>query len=566
MKKRTILLLFLCFLLLSPVSFAEERSFDEEIIYFLLTDRFNNGDPSNDDPHGIGYDTSHPETYHGGDFKGLLEKLDYLEDLGVTTIWMTPILDNIEFNMRDGKDSQYGYHGYWTKDFTEIDEHLGSLEDFKALLDGIHDRDMKLMLDVVINHTGYGMKETDASDVDHFPTPEEQAVFKDMLRLEPGVGDVEGELAGLPDFKTEDPEVLGQIITWYQELLEKTTTDKGGIDYFRVDTAKHVLPAELKAFKEGMEEVNPDIKMVAEYFDGDIFVNGKVLDEGGMDAVLDFSFKGIVRDYLRGRIEDAESKLINRDTQLTKDRTTAPFLSSHDEDGFLAVNLQGDEGLFKVASTLELTAKGIPVIYYGEEIAQSGKNAGDMDQGEFSENRYDFDWSRTESSDMLDHYKKLLSVRKQNTSIFAEGERSHLYASEDTSVFKRSLDGEDIYVAINLSEEPRTLTISTTGEIQELYEGVEVERDEEGKLLLELPPNMEGGTRIFTSEEPLDDSRFIVESTIETAEPVVEETAEIVPETNSEPEVATGPSWVIILLVIPLGFIIGYFMTKKKKK
>lgn len=98
---------------------------DEAVIYFLLTDRFKDGDPSNNDPNGENYDTTHAESYHGGDFQGILDQLDYLDELGINTIWLSPIIDNVDHNHRHGKEgAQYGYHGYWAKDFTTIDEHL----------------------------------------------------------------------------------------------------------------------------------------------------------------------------------------------------------------------------------------------------------------------------------------------------------------------------------------------------------------------------------------------------------------------------------------------------------
>src|SRR5690606_37257063 len=119
--------------------------FDEARIYFILTDRFFNGDPSNDNPNGENYDKSHPETYHGGDLKGITAKLDYLKELGINTIWITPIVDNIDHNVGHGQpwEYQYGYHGYWAKDFTNLDEHLGELSDLHELIKEAHDRGIK---------------------------------------------------------------------------------------------------------------------------------------------------------------------------------------------------------------------------------------------------------------------------------------------------------------------------------------------------------------------------------------------------------------------------------------
>lgn len=191
---------------------ADELAWDEAIIYFMLTDRFANGDPTNDNPNGEDYNTSHAESYHGGDFQGIIDNLDYLDELGVNTIWITPIVDNIDYNMMPSADGgQYGYHGYWAKDFTKIDEHLGSAEKFEELIDAAHDRGIKIMLDVVLNHAGYGMKEGDTSTVSNFPTPEEQAKFSGMFRTEFVNDNIKEELSGLPDFLTEVPEKVHKL-------------------------------------------------------------------------------------------------------------------------------------------------------------------------------------------------------------------------------------------------------------------------------------------------------------------------------------------------------------------
>ena len=483
------------------IALANDFDFDEAIIYFLLTDRFNNGDTSNDDPNGEMYDKTHFETYHGGDFQGLIDKLDYLKELGVNTIWISPIVDNINFNMRYGKDAQYGYHGYWAKDFTQIDEHLGDLELFKKLIDEIHDRGMKLMVDVVINHTGYGMKQTDDENgIPNYPTSEDKEVFKDMLRLEPvNSHPTLGELSGLPDFITEEENVRNQVIAWHKDWIEKARTDKGNtIDYFRVDTVKHVDLETLKEFKDQVIEIKEDFKMIGEYFDGSVNFNGEVLNQGGMDSILDFDFKNIVRDYLRGKFEENERKLIARNEKLTPDKTTGAFLSSHDEHGFLAMKLNNDQGLFKVASTLQMTAKGQPVIYYGEEIGISGKNAGNMDNGEFSENRYDFDWTKTENNDMLDHYKKLLKIRNDNTEIFTKGDRKFIYGDKESgvSIFERTLNGEAILVFLNIGEDDKKVrfNVNTEDSLFDIYGGNKLVKKEDSLVEILLPSKNLGGT------------------------------------------------------------------------
>ena len=354
-------------LILAPKSFAEENKknsdWEEEIIYMIMTDRFFDGDESNNNPANVegSFDKEHLEAYHGGDFKGIIEKIPYLKDLGITTLWITPIVKNIDSNMmadRGGK--QFAYHGYWAEDFTKLDPHLGSEDDFKNLIDALHDNGIKLMVDVVINHSGYGTKN--------------QGPFTGMHRDKSGAGDIETELAGLPDFKTEDKSVRDKIIAWQVDWLKNIKTAKGnGIDYFRVDTVKHVDNEAMKDFKAEARKAKSDIKMIGENFGASIFKDGGYLDPSMMDSLLDFDFKDLAKDFVRGKISETESKLAKRNSEISQDRQMGQFLSSHDEDGFLKVRLGGDVGKFLVASSLQLTAKGQPVIYYGEEIGQSGK-------------------------------------------------------------------------------------------------------------------------------------------------------------------------------------------------
>lgn len=480
---------------------------DEAVIYFMLTDRFDDGDPSNNNPNGENYDTEHSETYHGGDFQGIIDRLDYLEELGINTIWITPIVDNVDHNHRYGKEgAQYGYHGYWAKDFTKVDEHLGDLETFKELIDKAHDRGIKLMVDVVLNHTGYGMKMTDTgTNIPNFPTREKQAVFDGMLRENPLSGhDVQGEIYGLPDFISEEADVRNQIIQWQTDWLELAKTDRGDtIDYFRVDTIKHMENETWYTFKNELTKVKPDFKMIGESWGAAFNNTAGYLNSGQMDSLLDFDFKRIASTFAHGRIEMAEAELAKRNETLHNGATLGHFLSSHDEDGFLYHFMQGDEDLFKVAISLQLTAKGQPVIYYGEEIGMSGRAEGDMDLGHFSENRDDFNWALVEDHHLVDHYQILLRTRKAHSKVFAKGDREHIHGTDDEgfSVFTRTYDGETVYVALNTTEKDITTTVSVTAAAGEKfydeYNETTYNVSDDQTIDVTIPSYIEGGTAIL---------------------------------------------------------------------
>ena len=489
-----ILSLFLgMFLFLSPLSFADEnpsKSWDEEIIYMVMTDRFFDGDPSNNNPDNIegSYDKDHLEAYHGGDFRGITDKVPYLKDLGITTLWITPIVKNIDTNMmadRGGK--QYAYHGYWASDFTKIDPHLGTEDDLKELIDVLHENGIKLMVDVVINHSGYGTKNT--------------GDFAGMHREESGAGDIETELAGLPDFKTEDKDVRDKIINWQVDWLKKLKTEKGNtIDYFRVDTVKHVDLDTMKDFKAALIKENPEFKIIGENFGASIFKDGGYLDPTMLDSLLDFEFKELAKDFVSGKISETEKRLVKRNKAISEEREMGQFLSSHDENGFLKVRLSDDVGKFLVASSLQLTAKGQPVIYYGEEIGQSGKKD-NFDKGIYSENRYDFDWNKIENNEILDHYKKMLKIRNAFADVFAKGDRENLYMDDEVSIFQRSYGDKKVLVGLNTGEEAKEISFDfdTAEKMLDLYGKAKI-KNKTGKISLTIPSRNEGGTVVLAQE------------------------------------------------------------------
>lgn len=493
-KCSTLLSLFLSvFIILSTLAFADESKnvpWDEEIIYMVMTDRFFDGDPTNNNPGNIegSYDKDHLEAYHGGDIKGIIDKVPYLKDLGITTLWITPIVKNIDTNMMADKGGkQYGYHGYWASDFTKIDPHLGTEEDLKNLIDILHENGIKLMVDVVINHSGYGTKNL--------------GDFAGMHREVSGAGDVQSELAGLPDFLTEDKNVRDKIINWQVDWLRKLKTDKGNtVDYFRVDTVKHVDIDTMKDFKAAAIKEKPDFKMIGENFGASIFKDSGYLDPSMMDSLLDFEFKELAKNFVSGKISETEAKLVKRNQAISEEREMGQFLSSHDENGFLKVRLSDDIGKFLVASSLQLTAKGQPVIYYGEEIGQSGKKD-NFDKGIFGENRYDFAWDKIENNKILNHYKKMISIRNAFPEIFAKGSRENLYMDDDVSVFIRSYGDKKVIIGLNTSDEAKDISFDykTEGKIVDLYGNVKINKKGD-KISLKIPSRNEGGTVVLAQE------------------------------------------------------------------
>lgn len=494
---------------------SNDFDWDEARIYFMLTDRFNNGDKSNDDPDGENYDKAHLETYHGGDFKGVTEKLDYIKELGINTIWITPIVDNIDFNKgADFGSYQYGYHGYWAKNFESLDEHLGSLDDFKTLIDKAHERGIKIMLDVVLNHAGYGMRDTDTNtnNVTNYPTAEDRKKFEGMFRDSGSSDLVKGDLSGLPDFKTEEPAVRNKLIEWQTAWLNRAKTSKGNtIDYFRVDTVNNVESTTLKAFKNALTAINPAFKMIGEAYGASINDTKGQLRSGQMDSILDFSFKTTALDFVNGNINSVEKALEEVNEKIDNTASLGLFLGSHDEDGFLT-RLSGTDteklNKLKAAAALQITSKGQPVIYYGEELGASGKNGNNMGQagGNFSENRYDMPWNRLNDpvyKALHDHYAKLLNIRADYSKIFAKGTRTQLAGSDNDKylVFERSCNNESVVVGINTDTKAKDLFVKVPfaagTKVKDVYSGLEYTVSSDGKVGFKLPAAKDGGTVIL---------------------------------------------------------------------
>ncbi|WP_170311611.1 type I pullulanase [Vallitalea okinawensis] len=479
--------------------------FDEARIYFMLTDRFNNADMSNDDPYEIGYDKNDPGSYHGGDFKGVTDKLDYLDDLGINTIWITPIVDNINYDVRVNDDPHitpyYGYHGYWADNFEVLNPHLGTIEDFHTLIDEAHKRNMKIMVDVVLNHSGYGLKSNDtANGIEQYPTDEDRKRFEGLLRENPVDGDpVLGELSGLPDFKTEDEAVRDQIIEWQVNWVKELgmTSNGNTVDYFRVDTVKHVDDTTWMAFKNELTKDFPEFKMIGESFGASPEDSLGDLGNGKMDALLDFSFNDKAREFVNGDVEGVEEYLELRNQKVNNTFIFGQFLSSHDEDGFLTM-VENDLGKQKIGAALQITAKGQPVIYYGEELGLGGTS-----NNPYYDNRYDFPWEQVENNDMLEHYTKLLNIRQDNSLVFSKGDRTKVEASNDQGyvLFERSYKEEKVLIGLNTKEIVQEVTfdnIFTAGTlVKDLYNNNLYKVDQNNRLTILMPDRDKGGTIIL---------------------------------------------------------------------
>ena len=488
---------------------AKDFDWDESVIYFMVTDRFFDGNESNNTASGAQtYGKDNAGLYHGGDFAGITQKLDYLEDLGINTIWITPIVENIPgVTVTDtGKEDvpyNAAYHGYWASDFTKLNPTLGTEEEFQTLIDQAHNRGIRIMVDIVVNHAGY--------DTD----------FGDMIRSGDDIvsgSDQKDSLSNLPDFKTEDPAVSAQLVKWQTQWVKDF-----GIDYFRVDTVKHVENDTWAELKNALTEVDSDFKMIGEYAGGGYASNGNTLGTGEMDSDLDFDFNDQATNFVKGNISSVESFLTSRNSVLNNTYMTGQFLGSHDEDGFKKKLLDGGmaedaaTAASMVAASLQITAKGQPVIYYGEEIGQTGLN-----NYPYQTNRYDFDWSIVSNDNKTyQHYKKMLSIRNAYTDVFARGDRKTILASDENGydIVSRSYKGTKLYVGLNIKDVAQTVEIPVSENngtvLKDLYSG-KTYTVSNGKIKVIIPAATDGGTVVLKNNSSINGGSSSGSTTTET--------------------------------------------------
>ena len=344
-----------------------DRLPEDEVIYFVLPDRFENGDPANDrgglsgGPPRTGFDPARKGFYHGGDLKGLTKRLDYIQGLGATAIWLGPIFKNKPVQGGPGQESA-GYHGYWITDFTAVDPHLGTEADFRALVDAAHGRGMKVYMDIIVNHTadviqlrecrgkqecpyrsraaypyqrrvgsgeainagflGDGVQTTenfsrltspDYAYTPYVPPAERNAKTPAWLN-DPalyhnrgnstfsGESSTMGDFVGLDDLMTENPRVIRGMIDIFGDWI-----DRYGVDGFRIDTAQHVNPEFWQAFVPAMQWRAKQRGIENFHIFGEVAMGE--IDPGrtashtrvdGLPSVLDFAFQVAVDGMVAG--------------------------------------------------------------------------------------------------------------------------------------------------------------------------------------------------------------------------------------------------------------------------
>ncbi len=459
----------------------------DDVIYLLMPDRFADGDPSNDDPavsRGL-LDRTKPRFYHGGDFRGVIDHLPYLEDLGVTAIWLNPWYDNVNhLNERETYDGKpiTDYHGYGAVDFYGVEEHFGDLATLRELVEKAHALGIKVIQDQVANHSGpyhpwvadpptaswyYGTQQQHLANTwqtwalqDPHATPQMQ-----KATLEGWFIDI------LPDLDQDDAEVARyeiQNTLWWVGVT--------GLDGIRQDTLPYVHRRFWKEWTAAIKKEYPKLRVVGELFDADpalvSFYQGGVTRfdgiDSGVDTLFDFPTYFKIRDaFAKGGPLRGVATMLARDHLYRDPSVLVTFLGLHDVPRFMSepgASIAALENAF----TFLLTARGTPLVYYGDEIAISGggdpDNRRDFPGGWPGDPRDAFEASGRTPDERAVHgrVRALLQLRRV-TPALRQGRLVNLLATDNAWVYARVGDGAAsgrvAVVAINSGAGPANLDV-----------------------------------------------------------------------------------------------------------
>jgi len=489
-----------------------------DVMYLIMIDRFADGNPSNNDPprsRGIN-DRKNKFYYHGGDLQGVINRLPYLKELGVTAIWLTPWYDNYDqlnqIELKEDKPST-GFHGYNPQDFYAVEEHFGTHAKVRELVEAAHRSGIKIIQDQVMNHTG-----PYHAWIDDSPTPtwfngtkarHLNNVFQTWVLHDPRAVEwlkretMEGWfLDFLPDLNQHDAEVSRYLI---QNTLWWIGTT--GLDGIRMDTWQYVPNSFWRDWNRALKREFPNFRVVGEVKDGDVvhtsfFQGGRVRFDGvdsGLDSLLDFPlFYPIRHAFAEGKPIDEIPRTLGKDYLYTNPEILVTLLGGHDDGRFMSEKGATVAGL-KLANTLVLTTRGVPQLYYGDEIAMEGgdepSTRGDFPGGFAGDKRNAFTAAgRTkEEQELFDHVRRLTALRRELEPL-QTGALINLYVSEQQYAYARSLRGNAVVAVFNNDDKAAEFEfdVSRLGLRNDavLRDRLDVSRDitvRDGKLRVSLP-------------------------------------------------------------------------------
>ena len=446
---------------------------NDDVIYLIMTDRFADGDRSNNKD----VDRKNPRAWHGGDFRGIINKLDYLNELGITAIWLTPWYDNPdEPNRCDQPWCPYtNYHGYHPIDYYAVENHFGTMADLRELIQKAHAKGIKVIQDQVANHVGIQHAWVKNPPLDNWFSPFKQNSFNNSVLLSPNSSQAERDnlLKGwfnefLPDNNHYEPEVARyqiQNALWWIGMT--------GIDGIRQDTIQYMPREFIRDWSAAILKQYPKFYMVGEVFERDsaqtaFFQGGKTGWDGidtKLPSVFDFKLWETSQEVFTGKKPArALRDVLKYDGLYPNAGNVTVLQNNHDTDRFMSLPGSTLEGAM-LHTAFILSTRGIPQLYYGEELAMPG--------GHDPDNRHDFPGgfpgdkrnaflprSRTvDEQQMFEWTKKWIGIRR-NESAVRNGKTIDLYYDENSYIFARLGDTRDgVLYLFTTSETPKTVRL-----------------------------------------------------------------------------------------------------------
>jgi glycosidase len=466
---------------------SSNSDWQAQSIYQVITDRFYDGDPANNNADG-NYKPARSRSVHGGDFKGLEQKLDYIKALGATAIWISPIVENA-----------YGqFHGYAGRDFSRVDPHWGSLADLQQLIQTAHAKGLRVIDDIVCNHgadlvyspdpgypefrappAGYTLAYRNARQ---YAAPfNTNAVNPDLTNLFHNQGEIQdynvpeqyqlGELSGLDDFRTESPYVRSNMVAIYDYWIQAA-----GFDGYRIDTVKHVEDGFWQYWCPRIREFaaahcgKPDFFLFGEVYAESESLCGSYTGRraGGpyeLDSVLDYPLYFLSRDVF-ATATGATAEIDRHYAQVAAEYDTnaqmrlVTFLDNHDQPRFLHA---GSTNRLAVALAFLYTARGIPCLYYGTEQAFNGGtdpyDREDMFAGRFKDpgladvDSFNMTHPLFQLVARLNNFRRLYPA----LSLGTQASLWHNAAGPGLFAYSRRLGTQEVFVAFNTADTPQTL-------------------------------------------------------------------------------------------------------------
>lgn len=463
----------------------------DDVFYLLMPDRFANADTTNDNPTrspGM-LDRTKGRYYHGGDIAGIRQRLGYLRELGITALWLNPLYDNVDhLNERETYDNQAitDYHGYGAVDFYGVEEHLGTLDEVRSMVDEAQAMGIKVVFDMVANHSGPyhpWVKNPptptwyNGSEAQHLSNTWQTWTLADPYATPVTQrATLEGWFGGfLPDLNQNDPEVARYIIQntlWWVGVT--------GIDGIRQDTWPYVPRHFWRDWMAAIKREHPTLRVVGEVYDGDpalvaFFQGGRAQYDGidtRVDALFDFPlFYSARRAFAEGGQLREVAMALARDHLYPDPSNLITFIGLHDVARFMNERGATADGL-RLAFTFLLTGRGIPLVYYGDEIAMAGgndpDNRRDFPGGWASDARNAFTESgRTQEQQATwSHVQRLTKLRAERADL-RRAPIENLLVGEQQWVFRRGrtlvvLNNDTTTVTIALPEDQWPMGVTPT--------------------------------------------------------------------------------------------------------